>query len=228
MPVTMPVTMLLGTKKEMSQLFADDGKVTPVTILEVGPCPVVQVKNVEDDGYDAVQLGFGAIRLKRVSKPLKGHFKRAGVEPTRRLHELRLKAPAEQEEGDVIKVGDVFKVGDWIDVVGRSKGRGFQGGIKRHGFRCGPRSHGSKNKRMLGSTGAATSIARVIKGTRMPGHMGDRRITTRNLLVAKVDEEKNLIYVRGSVPGFNGAAVVIRQAVAKRARKVDRALRKGK
>ncbi len=224
----MSVTMLLGKKREMSQLFREDGKVVPVTILEVGPCPVALVRTQENDGYDGVQLGFGEIKANRVTKPMKGHFKKAGVEATRRLKEQRLDAPAEVKAGDVLKVADVFAEGDWVDVVGKNKGRGFQGGIKRYGFGSGPRSHGSKNKREMGSTGAATTMARVIKGTRMPGHMGDKRITTRNLLVARVDADKNLLYVRGSVPGYNGGDILVRKAVAKRIAKEDRALRKGK
>jgi large subunit ribosomal protein L3 len=219
---------LLGLKREMSQIFREDGTVVPVTILEVGPCVISQVKNAENDGYDGVQLGFGDVRLKSVSKPLRGHWKAAGAEPRRRVKEVRLESPTELKAGEELKVSDVFAEGDWVDVIGTSKGRGFQGGIKRHGFNSGPRSHGTKNTREIGSTGSATTMARVQKGKKMPGHMGNKRVTVRNLQVARVDAERNLLYVRGAVPGFNGADVVVRKAKAKRLPRADRALRKGK
>lgn len=222
----MSVTQLIGTKREMSQLFNDDGTIVPVTIVEVGPCTVTQVKNVENDGYDAVQIGYGEIKLSRVSKPLKGHFKKAGVEPRRRLQEVKLAAPATSKAGDVIKVSDVFKQGDWVDVIGTNKGRGYQGGVKRHGFGGGPLAHGTKFMREPGSSGTNTNIAHVRKGKRMAGHMGTERITVRNLLVARVDEKRNLVFLRGAVPGFNGAAVTVRKAKAKTFAKADRALRK--
>jgi large subunit ribosomal protein L3 len=224
----MSVSKLLGKKREMSQIFKDDGELVPVTILEVGPCTVAQVKTEETDGYSAVQLGFGEIKLNRVSKPVKGHWKKAGAEPRRRIGEARSEQAVELKAGDVVKVADVFNEGDFVDVIGRSKGRGFQGGIKRHGFNSGPRAHGTKNTREMGSIGSATTMARVQKGTRMPGHMGTNRVTVRNLLVARVDSERNLLYVRGAVPGFNGAEITVRKAKAKRAKKADRALRKGK
>jgi large subunit ribosomal protein L3 len=224
----MSITALIGRKREMSQIFKDDGTIVPVTILEVGPCTVAQVKNGETDGYDAVQIGFGDIRLNRVSKPVKGHWKKADAEPRRRSKEVRLAQATELKAGEVLKVADVFKEGDWVDVIGRSKGRGFQGGIKRHNFNSGPRAHGTKNVREPGSTGSNTTIARVLKGKRMPGRLGNDRITVRNLLVARVDAERNLLYVRGAVPGFNGADIEVRIAKAKRQAKEDRALRKGK
>lgn len=224
----MSVTALIGCKREMSQIFKDDGTVVPVTILELGPCTVAQVKTADNDGYDAVQIGFGDIRLSRVSKPVKGHWKKAGAEPRRRSKEVRLAAPSELKAGEVLKVSDVFKEGDWVDVIGNTKGRGFQGGIKRHNFNSGPRAHGTKNVREPGSTGSATTIARVLKGKRMPGQLGNTRVTIRNLLVARVDAERNLLYVRGAVPGYNGTNIEVRIAKAKRAAKADRALRKGK
>lgn len=224
----MSVHMLLGTKREMSQLFKEDGEVVPVTILEVGPCTVAQVKTEETDGYFGVQIGYGDIKLTRVKKPVKGHWKKVGAEPRRRIREVRLESASELKSGDVVKVADVFKDGDFIDVIGHTKGRGFQGGIKRHGFNSGPRGHGTKNARESGSTGANTTMARVLKGTRMAGHMGTNRITVRNLVVARVDAERNLLYVRGAVPGHNGGEIVVRKAKAKRAKKEDRALRKGK
>ncbi|MBX3475309.1 MAG: 50S ribosomal protein L3 [Planctomycetes bacterium] len=222
----MSLTQLIGTKREMSQIFNDDGTVVPVTIVEVGPCTVTQVKTSENDGYDAVQIGYGDIRLSRVSKPLKGHFKKAGVEPRRRLQEIKLSAAATQKAGDVVKVAEVFKQGDWVDVIGTSKGRGFQGGVKRHGFGGGPAAHGTKNMREPGSSGTNTNIGYVRKGKRMAGHMGVERITVRNLLVARVDGERNLIFLRGAVPGFNGAFITVRKAKAKTFAKADRALRK--
>lgn len=222
----MSVTQLIGNKREMSQLFNDDGTVVPVTIVEVGPCVVTQVKTVENDGYDAVQIGFGDIKLSRVGKPARGHFKKAGVEPRRRLQEVKLAAAATNKAGDVIKVADVFKQGDWVDVVGKNKGRGFQGGVKRHGFGGGPLAHGTKFMREPGSSGTNTNIAHVRKGKRMAGHMGCERITVRNLLVARVDEKRNLLFLRGAVPGYNGAAITVRKAKAKTYAKADRALRK--
>jgi large subunit ribosomal protein L3 len=222
----MSVHMLPGRKREMSQIFRDNGEVVPVTILEVGPCAVTQVKTGENDGYTAVQLGFGDVKPGRLSKPVRGHFKKHQVEPRRRLREVRIEQEPELKTGDMVKVSDVFKEGEWVDVIGHSKGRGYQGGIKRHGFNSGPRAHGSKNTREIGSTGANTTMARVQKGKRMPGQMGNARITVRNLLVARVDAERNLLYVRGAVPGFNGADIMVRKARAKRMAKEDRALRK--
>jgi large subunit ribosomal protein L3 len=222
------LSMLLGRKREMSQIFREDGTVVPVTILEVGPCVVAQVKTQENDGYFGVQIGFGDVRLKSVKKPVRGHWQKIGEKPRRKLREVRLDKETELKSGEELKVSDVFTEGDWIDVIGTSKGRGFQGGIKRHGFNSGPRSHGTKNTREPGSTGSATTMARVQKGKRMPGHMGNARVTVRNLQVARVDAERNLLYVRGAVPGFNGADVVVRQAKAKRMPKPDPALRKGK
>lgn len=222
----MSVNSLIGLKREMSQIFDEDGTVIPVTLLELGPCTIAQIKTTETDGYDAVQVGFGDIKLSRVKKPQQGHWKKADSAPRRRLSETQVGEGAELKVGDVIKVADVFKPGDWIDVIGRTKGRGFQGGIKRHGFNSGPRSHGTKNTREMGSTGAATTMAYVQKGTRMPGHMGTNRVTVRNLVVARVDEERNLLYVRGAVPGHNGGEIEVRKAKAKRLAKEDRALRK--
>ncbi len=222
----MSVPAMLGLKGEMSQIFQEDGRVVPVTILQVGPCTVTQVKTPDTDGYSAVQLGFGAVKLSRVSKPRKGHFKKANTEPRRTLGEVRLKDKPAVKAGDVIKVSDVFKVGDWVDVIGRSKGRGFQGGVKRHGFAGGPGGHGTKFMREPGSSGTNTSVAHVLKGKRMAGHYGVERVTMRNLLVAKVDGENNLLYVRGAVPGFNGTKIEIRKARAKRMPKPDRAIRK--
>lgn len=222
----MSVNQLIGLKREMSQLFNDDGTVVPVTIVELGPCTVTLVKTTKVDGYDAVQLGFGAIRLKRVSKPMRGKFKKAGIEPLRRLQEVRLDKAASSKQGDIIKATDVFKQGDWVDVIGTTKGRGFQGGVKRYGFGGGPAAHGTKFMREPGSSGTNTNIAHVRKGKRMAGHLGVEQVTVRNLLVARVDEARNLLFLRGAVPGFNGAAITVRKAKAKRFAKADRAMRK--
>ncbi len=193
------MTLILGRKRGMTQLFAEDGTVTGVTVVEVGPCTVTQVKNREREGYDAVQLGWGATSDKRVRKPQLGLFKKIGVAPQRFLREERLTAPADRKVGDTIQC-DVFKVGDIVDVIGTTKGRGFAGTIKRHGFGRGPETHGCMNVRQPGSL-ASKRIGKVVKGKRLPGHYGDERHTSKNLRVEKVDTERNLLYLRGSVGG---------------------------
>ena len=201
----------------MTQLFAEDGTVTPVTVIKAGPCVVVQTKSAGGrDGYNAVQLGLvedKPVRSKNVSKPLRGHFEKTGggVPPTRVLKEIRLTAEPEAAVGDQIKV-DVFTDGDKVEVVGRSKGRGFAGTIKRHNFNRGPESHGSMSVRAPGSIGQSAYPSRVIKGTRSSGHMGDERVTIKGLTVAKVDIENNLLMVRGAVPGANGSLVVVKKS----------------
>jgi large subunit ribosomal protein L3 len=201
----------------MTQLFAEDGSVTPVTVIKAGPCVVVQTKSAAGrDGYNAVQLGLvedKPVRLKNVTKPLRGHFEKTGggVPPTRVLKEIRLTAEPEAAIGDQIKV-DLFADGDKVEVVGRSKGRGFAGTIKRHNFSRGPESHGSMSVRAPGSIGQSAYPSRVIKGTRSSGHMGDERVTIKGLTVAKVDVENNLLMVRGAVPGANGSLVVVKKS----------------
>jgi len=201
----------------MTQLFAEDGTVTPVTVIKAGPCVVVQTKSAAGrDGYNAVQLGLveeKPIRLKNVTKPLRGHFEKTGggLPPTRVLKEIRLTDEPEAAIGDQIKV-DVFTDGDLIEVVGKSKGRGFAGTIKRHKFSRGPESHGSMNVRAPGSIGQSAYPSRVIKGTRSSGHMGDARVTVRGLTVAKVDIENNLLMIRGAVPGPNGGLVIVKKS----------------
>lgn len=201
----------------MTQLFAEDGTVTPVTVIKAGPCVVVQTKSAAGrDGYNAVQLGLvedKPVRLKNVSKPLRGHFEKTGggVPPTRILKEIRLTAEPEAAVGDQIKV-DLFADGDKVEVVGRSKGRGFAGTIKRHNFNRGPESHGSMSVRAPGSIGQSAYPSRVIKGTRSSGHMGDERVTIKGLTVAKVDLDNNLLMVRGAVPGANGSLVVVKKS----------------
>jgi large subunit ribosomal protein L3 len=206
------VNGIIGKKIGMTQVFASDGTVTPVTVIKAGPCVVVQKKTVNTDGYNAVQLGFVEEKpLRRINKPTEGHFKRAGLPPTRILRELRVGDTEEATNvGDKILV-DLFNEDDLVDVVGTSKGRGFAGFVKRHGFAGGRATHGSMFHRAPGSIGASAYPSRVIKGTRMAGHMGNVRKTAKNLRVVAVDTEKNLLMIRGAVPGPNGAYVVIKK-----------------
>lgn len=200
----------------MTQIFAEDGTVTPVTVIKAGPCVVVQTKSAAGrDGYNAVQLGLvedKPVKLKNVSKPMRGHFEKTGngLPPTRVLREIRLNGEAEVSVGDQIKA-DMFSDGDKIEVVGKSKGRGFAGTIKRHKFHRGPESHGSMSVRAPGSIGQSAYPSRVIKGTKSSGHMGDARVTVKGLTVAKVDAENNLLMIRGAVPGANGSLVVVKK-----------------
>jgi large subunit ribosomal protein L3 len=210
---------IIGKKVGMTQLFAADGTVTPVTVIKAGPCVVVQKKSAAGkDGYDAVQIGLvedRPVKLKNVTKPMQGHFEKTGggTPPTRVLKEIRLQEAngGEVNVGDKVLV-DQFAEGDQIELVGKSKGRGFQGTIKRHHFNRGPETHGSMNVRRPGSIGQSAYPSRVIKGTRSSGHMGDRRVTVKGLTVARVDVENNLLMVRGAVPGPNGSVVVVRKS----------------
>jgi large subunit ribosomal protein L3 len=210
---------IIGKKVGMTQLFAADGTVTPVTVIKAGPCIVVQKKSAAGkDGYDAVQIGLvedRPVKLKNVTKPMQGHFEKTGggTPPTRVLKEIRLDGAngGEVNVGDKVLV-DQFAEGDSIELVGKSKGRGFQGTIKRHHFSRGPESHGSMNVRRPGSIGQSAYPSRVIKGTRSSGHMGDARVTLKGLTVARVDVENNLLMVRGSVPGANGSVVIVKKA----------------
>ncbi len=209
---------IIGKKVGMTQLFAPDGTVTPVTVIKAGPCVVVQKKTAAGrDGYNAVQLGLvedRPIKLKNVNKPMRGHFEKTGggVPPARILKEFRLEDSADATNvGDKVLV-DQFADGDRIEVIGRSKGRGFAGTIKRHNFNRGPESHGSMNVRAPGSIGASAYPSRVVKGMRSSGHMGDERVTVRGLTVARVDVENNLLMVRGAVPGANGSVVIVKKA----------------
>jgi large subunit ribosomal protein L3 len=200
----------------MTQLFLEDGSVARVTVLEAGPCPVTAVRTRERDGYDAVQLGFGATLERRLSKPELGHCKKAGAPPLRHLVEFRERGgddhvdiPTERKVGDTVTVG-AFEVGAKVKVSGTSKGKGFQGTIKRHGFKRGPKSHGSHNVRAPGSIGASAYPARVFKGLRGPGQMGNVRKTQRGLEVVRIDADRNLLLIRGSVPGPRGGLVEVR------------------
>jgi large subunit ribosomal protein L3 len=202
---------ILTTKVGMTQIFNEDGVLTPVTVLQAGPCVVTQVKTVENDGYAAVQVGFGDIREKLVNKPMKGHFAKAGVAPKRFVREFRLEDAESYAVGQEIKA-DVFAAGDKVDATAKSKGKGFQGAIKRHGQSRGPMTHGSKYHRHAGSNGSATTPGRVFKGKKMAGHMGAVRITVQNLEVVRVDAEQNLILVKGAVPGPKKSLVMIKES----------------
>lgn len=205
------VTTILGKKLGMTQVWTEDGNLLPVTVIEAGPCVVTQVKTVDRDGYDAVQIGFGDIKENRVNKPMAGHFAAAGVEPVRHLAEVRLDAPVDLKPGAQLTV-EMFADAKHVHVSGVSKGKGFAGGMKRHNFGGGPAGHGSHFHRAPGSVGQASTPSRIFKGKKMPGHMGVDKVTVRNLDVVKVDAEQNLLLVRGAVPGGKGALLTIRMA----------------
>jgi large subunit ribosomal protein L3 len=208
------VTGIIGKKVGMTQLFAADGTVSPATVLKAGPCVVAQVKTVAADGYEAVQLGFVEAKPSKENKPTTGHFKKAGVPATRVRRELTLKAGGDAPKaGDTVNVS-IFADGERVDVIGTSRGKGFQGVVKRHHFKGGRMSHGSMFHRAPGSIGASSFPSRVVKGMRMAGHMGSDRVTVRNLKVLRVDADNNLLLVEGAVPGGPNSIVVIRKAVA--------------
>lgn len=203
---------IMGKKLGMTQLFKEDGTVVPVTVVEAGPCVVTQKKTVETDGYNAVQLGYGDIREKLVTKPVAGHIKKAGAPLKRKLREYHVEDANAYELGQEIKV-DVFSEGDIVDIQGTSKGKGFQGTIARYGFARGPMTHGSHNKRKPGSIGACADPGKVIKGKRMPGHGGAKTTTIQNVQVVGVDVDKNVLLVKGAVPGAKGGFVSITKAI---------------
>ena len=204
---------IIGKKMGMTQIFDENGKVVPVTVVEAGPCTVVQKKTVESDGYVAVQLGYGDISAKKVSKPAKGHFDQADVAPKRTLREFRLDDISAMNVGDILKA-DVFAVGDRIDVVGTSKGKGYAGAIKRWNQHRLRESHGTGPvARHAGSMGSCSTPSRVFKGKRLPGHLGAERVTIQNLKVVKVDAENNLIAIKGAIPGPKGSVVCISDSV---------------
>ena len=206
---------ILGKKVGMTQLFDENGNVVPVTIIEAGPCYVTQVKTVETDGYHAVQLGFEETPERKLTNGQRGHLQKSGATLLRRLREIRSSEPSPHALGDVIKA-DIFQEGDVVDVVGVSKGRGFAGAVKRHGFAGGPKTHGQSDRhRATGSRGAGTTPGHTFPGTRAPGHMGDERVTVQNLKVALVDPERNLLAIRGAVPGPRSGLVLVRDAVRK-------------
>jgi large subunit ribosomal protein L3 len=205
------MTLILGRKKGMTQLFADDGTATGCTVVEAGPCVVMQVRTQQRDGYDAVQLGFEDLPDRLAKKPMLGAAKAAGTPAKRFLREDRLKAPTEMGVGDSVTV-ESFNEGDLVDVVGTSKGRGFAGTIKRHGFSRGPKTHGSMNYRRPGSIGCSAYPGRVIKGKRMSGHYGAKRKTSKNLEILRVDQDRGLLFVKGAIPGPNGGFVQVQSA----------------
>ena len=202
---------IIGRKVGMTQIFDEKGNVIPVTVIEAGPCSVVQVKTVETDGYDAVQLGFGSVKENKLNKPEKGHFTKVKVTPVKHLREFRLSDVSNVKVGDEIKA-DVFTAGETVDIQGTTKGKGFQGVIKRHGQSRGPMGHGSMYHRRPGSMGSTSTPGRVFKGKKLPGNIGNVTVTIQNLKVVRDDLDKNCILVKGSVPGNKGAILKIKDA----------------
>ena len=203
---------IIGRKVGMTQIFDEKGVVIPVTVIEAGPCTVVQIKTADKDGYDAVQLGFGSVKESKINKPTKGHFSKGSVTPVKHLREFRIADTSSVKVGEEVKA-DVFEKGDYVDIQGTSKGKGFQGVIKRHGQSRGPMGHGSMYHRRPGSMGPTSTPGRVFKGKKLPGHMGVDTVTIQNLEVVKVDLDKNAILVKGSIPGNKGSIVKIRSTV---------------
>ena len=203
---------ILATKVGMTQIFGENGEMIPVTVLQAGPCAVTQIKTIENDGYEAIQVGFVDKREKLVTKPMKGHFTKAGVSYKRYVREFKFENVADYSIADEIKA-DIFEAGDKVDVTAVSKGKGFQSAIKRHGQSRGPMTHGSKYHRHAGSNGACSSPSKVFKGKKMPGHMGHRKVTIQNLEIVRADANENLILVKGAVPGPKKALVTIKEAV---------------
>ena len=203
---------ILGRKIGMTQIFTEEGRVIPVTVVEAGPMVVTQIKTQETDGYNAIQVGYGDIKTKSVTKPLKGHFEKAGTEYRRALREFTVEDPTVYKIGQEIKV-DIFTEGTKVDVTGTSKGKGTQGTIKRHNASRGPMTHGSKSHRLSGSLGAGTSPGRVFKGQTMSGRMGNEQVTIQNLEIAKVDMERNLLLIKGAIPGPKRGMLTIKRTV---------------
>lgn len=203
---------IIGKKIGMTQIFTEDGTVIPVTVVEAGPCVVVQKKNMDVDGYEALQLAYGEVKERRVNKPIKGHYDKHGVEYKKVIREFKLDDYESYETGQVIKA-DMFEAGDKVDISGKSKGKGFQGVIKRHGQSRGPMAHGSKYHRSPGSMGASAYPARVMKGKKLPGQMGNKNVTAVNLEVVQVSVEDNILLIKGAVPGPRGSLVSIKSSV---------------
>ena len=203
---------IIGRKIGMTQIFDEKGNTIPVTVIEAGPCSVVQIKTEETDGYNAIQLGFGSIKDKKVNKPMKGHFTKVKVAPAKHVREFRVDDVTSVNVGDEIKA-DIFTEGENVDIQGVTKGKGFQGVIKRHGQHRGPMGHGSMYHRRPGSMGACSTPSRVFKGKKLPGHMGNVMVTIQNLKIVKIDMDKNCILVKGSVPGNKGAILKIKDTV---------------
>ncbi len=206
---------LIGKKLGMTQIFDDEGHRVTVTVIEAGPCSVIQRKTTQTDGYEAIQIGFGPQKEQRVTKPLAGQFKKAGVDTQRELREVRVDASDETKAGDTLTAA-VFEETQFVDVLGTTKGKGFQGVVRRHGFSGGRASHGSHMHRRPGSIGMCTTPARVFKGKKMPGQMGNTNITVQNLKVVQVRADENLILLKGAVPGANGSTLVLREALKKK------------
>lgn len=206
---------ILGRKVGMTQLFDESGAVVPVTVIEAGPCYVAQVKTTETDGYNAIQIGYEEVAERKLTKGQHGHLKRAQIPLVRRLRELRFDDAPEYAMGDVIRA-DVFEEGDFVDVVGTSKGKGFAGAVKRYGFAGGPKTHGQSDRhRATGSRGAGSTPGHTFPGAKAPGHMGSERVTVQNLKVALVDPERNLLAIKGAVPGPKGGLVMVKEAIKK-------------
>ena len=203
---------IIGTKLGMSQIFTADGKVVPVTVVEAGPCAIVQVKTKQNEGYDAIQVAFGTIKATRVTKPIAGHFKKANVAPARYLRELRFADCSKYAVGNEIKC-DVFTEGEHVDVTGTSKGHGFAGVIQKWNQHIGPMAHGSGYHRGVGSMGANSSPSRVFKNKHMPGHWGQDKVTIQNLLIARIDTARNLLLIKGAIPGAKGSLVTIKNTL---------------
>jgi large subunit ribosomal protein L3 len=204
---------ILGKKVAMTQIFDEAGLAIPVTVVEAGPCTVVQKKTAETDGYAAVKVGFAEVPERKLTKPERGIFRKAGAAPHKYMKEFKAADVDAFEVGQAIRVGDMFTAGDRVDVSGVSKGKGFQGAIKRHGQRRGKETHGSKFHRGIGSMGANSFPGRIFKGKKMPGHMGNEKVTVQNLAVVKVDGDRNLLLVKGAVPGPKGALLTVRETV---------------
>ena len=211
------IQTILGKKLGMTQIYDEGNTLVPVTVVEAGPCPVVQVKTADKDGYDAVQLGFDRTKAHRINKPETDHLAKAGLEPHATLREVRLKGPADLKPGDVVTVDAAFKQGQRVDVIGITKGKGFQGVVKRFRVAGGPASHGSMFHRRIGSIGMRQTPGRSWKNQAMPGQMGGKQRTVQNLRIVKIVPEKNLVLIRGSIPGANGDELVIRAAIKARA-----------
>lgn len=205
---------ILGKKVGMTQIFTESGVVIPCTVIEAGPCMIIRKKSEENDGYDAICVGFDDVRPKLANKPKTGEFAKVGVSPKRYIREFRLDDCADYEVGTELKA-DVFQVGDFVDATGKTRGRGFTGPIQRWNYSRGPMTHGSHYHRGVGSLGSASDPARVFKGTKMPGHYGNERVTVQNLEVVRVDKERNLLLIKGAVPGKRGGLITIRSAVKK-------------
>jgi large subunit ribosomal protein L3 len=207
---------IIGRKKEMSQIFNDEGKVVPITLVEVPDCFVTQVKSEETDGYSAVQLGFGT--RKNITKPLRGHVKKSGMDSVETLCEFKVPREDKYRVGQEVNI-DIFKEGEIVDVIGYSKGKGFQGVVKRHGYSGGPDSHGSRSHRVPGSMGASATPSRVLKGKKLPGRMGGNHVTVKNLEIVKIEKEKNIVAVKGAIPGSRNSIVLLRKKSSREKRK---------